>query len=77
MPHPRSVLAGTHWPFLRSFLFSSPTPHTTLVISGRRFTSRLMVQERHVLAPCPVGKTVFNVYFWGLTYRCGQVPLSV
>ncbi len=45
MPHPRPMLAGTHWPLLRSFLFSLPTPHTTLVISGCRFTSRLMVKE--------------------------------
>ncbi len=56
MPRPQPMLAGTHWSFLRSFHFSSPTPHTTLVISGCRFTSHLMVQERCVLAPCPVGR---------------------
>ncbi len=50
MPHLRPVLAKTHWFLLRSFLFSSPTPCTTLVISSCRFTSRLMVQEQCVLA---------------------------
>ena len=63
MPRLRPVLARTHWFLLHSFLFSSPTPHTTLVISGCRFTSRLLVKERRVLAHCP-RETVFNVYFW-------------
>ena len=45
MPHPRPVLTGTHWPLLRSFLFSSHILRTTLVISGCRFTSRLLVRE--------------------------------
>ncbi len=63
MPCLRPVLAGTHWFLLRSFLFSSPTPRTTLVISGCRFTSHLMVQERCVLVLPSCGETVSNVYF--------------
>ncbi len=46
----RPVLASTHWPLLRSFLFSLPMPRTTRVIPGCRFTSGLIVLERCVLA---------------------------
>ncbi len=77
MPHPRPMLAGTRWPLLRSFLFSSPTPCATLVISGCRFTSHMMVQERCVLALPSCGERASNVYFWGLTHHCVQVPFSV
>ncbi len=45
MPRPQPMLTGTHWSLLRCFLFSSPTPHTALVISGCRLTSRLVVRE--------------------------------
>ncbi len=74
MPRPRPVLARTHWFMLHSFLFSLPIPRATLVISGCRLTSRLMVQERCVLAPLPVGEVLSNVYFWDLTHHCVQVP---
>ncbi len=41
MPHPRSVLTGTYVLCYMPYFFSSPASHTTLVISGYRFTSRL------------------------------------
>ncbi len=62
MPLPRPVLTGTHWSLLRSLLFSSPTPHTTLVISGCRFTSRLLVKEQRVLSPCHRETVVTCIY---------------
>ncbi len=74
MPRPRPVLARTHWFLLRSLLFSSPTPRATRVIPSGSFTSRLMVQERRVLAPPSCGEKVSNVYLcssltFSLTYK--------
>ncbi len=77
MPRLRSVLARAHWFLLRSFLFSSPTPRATLVTSGCRFTSPLMVQERCALALPSCGERVSTMYFWILTHHCVQVPLLV
>ena len=62
MPCPRPVLTGTHWSLLRYFLFNSPTPRTTLVISGCRFPPRLLVKERCVLAPGPRGDSSYYVF---------------
>ncbi len=77
MPRLQPVLARRHWFLLRSFLFSSPAPRATLVISGCRFTSYLMVQERCALAPPSCVEKVSNVYFWDLIHHYVQVPLSV
>ncbi len=77
MPRLRPVLARTHWFLLRSFLFSSPTPRATLVISGCRSTSRLMAQEQCVLALPSCEGRVLNMYGWDLTHHCVQVPFSV
>ncbi len=62
MPRLRPVLAKTHWSLLRSFSFSSPTPRATLVISSCRLTSRLIVQERRVLALLLCGERMYNMY---------------
>ncbi len=45
MPRLPPIITGTYWSLLCSFHFSSPTPRTTVVISGFRFTSRLVVTE--------------------------------
>ncbi len=44
MPRPQPMITGTHWLLLRYFLFSSPTPCATLVISGCWFI-RLVMRE--------------------------------
>ena len=77
MPRLRPVLAGTHWSLLRSFLFSSPTPHTTLVISGCRFTSRPFGEkEQCVLIPGPRRDSSYYV-FLGFDLPLWSVPFSV
>ncbi len=77
MPRPRPMLAGTHWSLLRSFLFQfAYSTHNT-----RYLWLQVYISSGGERAMYPrslsCGETVFNAYFWDLTYHCSQVPLSV